>query len=92
MISLSSQPADRAHDNAPDDSSPNADVEAEVTVVDVEHTLMRKTRFVCPHNVMVKKSSAFVEGNRLETDLRSASRGIDATDRHEVLFENPRLG
>jgi hypothetical protein len=57
-----------AHDNVPDDTSPKADAEAdliptfadskriipcpEVTVVDVEHTITRKTRFVCPQNIV----------------------------------------
>jgi hypothetical protein len=56
-----------AHDNVPDDSSPNADGETdfiptsadstritpcrEVTVVDTEHTLTGKTCFVCPLDV-----------------------------------------
>jgi hypothetical protein len=57
-----------AHDNDPDDTSPNADAEAdliptladsmriipcpEVTAVDVEHILTRKIHFVCPQNVV----------------------------------------
>jgi hypothetical protein len=61
----------RAHDNVPDDNSPNADAEADlipmfadsmriipcqdVTVVDIEHTLTSKTRFVSPQNVVKKE-------------------------------------
>jgi hypothetical protein len=62
----------RAHDNIPDDTSPNADAEAdlvptfkdgmrifpcpEVTVVDPEHTLTSKTHFVCPQNFVLTTS------------------------------------
>jgi hypothetical protein len=56
-------------DNVTDDASPNADAQAdlipmfadsvkitraEATAVDVEHTLTRKTRIVCPQNVVYR--------------------------------------
>jgi hypothetical protein len=65
------QIADRGLRRSPDDTNPNADAEAdliptfadsvritpcpEVTVVDAEHTLTRKTRFVCPQNIAQKE-------------------------------------
>jgi hypothetical protein len=57
-----------AHDNVPDDTSPNTDAAADsipmfedsmriipcppVTVVVAEHDLTPETRFVCPQNVV----------------------------------------
>jgi hypothetical protein len=67
----------------------------EVTVVDVENTLTRKTcssvrRILCrtPHplcNYVHIKKFTFVEDDRVETDVYPDSSGMDATDRLEVL-------
>jgi predicted hotdog family 3-hydroxylacyl-ACP dehydratase len=64
--------------------------------VDVKNTLTRKTRFVCPQNVVKKghphrvdvlaiRKIASVEDDHVETDLHSTSSGMDTIDCHEVL-------
>jgi hypothetical protein len=67
----------------------------EATYADVEHYFTRKTR-ACTERcvkgsylqrvvVVVICKAECVEGDRLETDVRSRSSGMDATDRDEVL-------
>jgi hypothetical protein len=70
--------------------------------VDAEHTLTRKTLRLstklyvkmahpqCVDTVAIR-TIATVKGDRLETAVRSASSGMDATDRHYVL-RGPSVG
>jgi hypothetical protein len=64
----------------------------EVIAVDVEHILTRKTCFVhrirahpqCADGAAIRRIAS-VQDDRLDTDVSSASRGMDAIVRREVL-------